>query len=145
MHQSIPAVRSPSLLPPPPPPLVLIPGISIFFALDGKFPGLGTLELSNPSVWDEKRERMPRPPSTLQHFSLIALSNSAVLSILMGDFFVSINVFLGNSARILIKTSRRYDMHQFSIDVKLLTLKLIDRCKVICYEQLYKYERIPFK
>ena len=81
-------------LSPPPPPLVLIPGISIFFALDGKFPGLGTLELSNPSVWDEKRERMPRPPSTLQHFSLIALSNSAVLSILMGDFLCQLTSFL---------------------------------------------------
>ena len=29
---------------------------------------------------------MSRPPSTLQHFSLIAQSNSAVLSILMSDF-----------------------------------------------------------
>ena len=34
----------------------------------------------------EKRGQMPRPPSTLRHFSLIAQSNSAVLSILMCDF-----------------------------------------------------------
>ena len=55
------------------PPSCWCPALAFFFfALDGKFPGLGTLELSNPSVWDEKRERMPRPPSTLQHFSLIA-------------------------------------------------------------------------
>ena len=35
---------------------------------------------------DEKRGQMPRPPSTLQHFSLIAQSNNAVLSVLMCDF-----------------------------------------------------------
>ena len=40
MHQSIPPAPS---TPPGWP-----PGISIFFALDGKFPGVGTLELSNP-------------------------------------------------------------------------------------------------
>ena len=60
---------------------------------------------------------MPRPPSILQQFPLIAQSNSAVLSILMCDFFVSTNVFLCNSARIIIKTSRRDDMHQFIIVV----------------------------
>ena len=55
---------------------------------------------------------MPCPPSTVQHFLLIAQSNSAILKC---DFFVSINVFLCNSARILIKTSRRDDMHQFMV------------------------------
>ena len=35
---------------------------------------------------DEKRGQMPRPPSTLQHFSLIAQSSSAILSILMCGF-----------------------------------------------------------
>ena len=34
---------------------------------------------------DEKRGQMPLPPSTLQHFSLIAQSNSAVLNILICD------------------------------------------------------------
>ena len=58
---------------------------------------------------------MPRPPSTLQHFLLIAQSNSAVLGILMCDFFGLINGFFRNSARILIKTSRRDDMHQFMV------------------------------
>ena len=43
MHQSIP--------PAPRPP----PGISIFFALDGKFPGVGTLELSNSPGWGRKK------------------------------------------------------------------------------------------
>ena len=44
-------------------------------------------------------------------------------------FFVSSNVFLCNSA-ILIKTP----VYGFSIVEKLLTLKLIVRCKVNCYE-----------
>ena len=40
---------------------------------------------------DEKRGQQPRPPSTLQHFSLIAQSNwgggdGAILSILMCNF-----------------------------------------------------------
>ena len=58
---------------------------------------------------------MPRLLSTLQFFSLIAHSNSAVLSILESFFFLSINVFLCNNARILIKTSRRDDTHRFII------------------------------
>ena len=66
---------------PPSPSLGWLPGISIFFALDGKFPGLGTLELSNPLGWGWKN-----PPSTQQHFSLIAQSRSAILSILMWNF-----------------------------------------------------------
>ena len=51
---------------------------------------------------DEKKGQMPRPPSTLQHFSLIAQSNNSILSIW-------INVFLCNSARILtiLATTRR--------------------------------------
>ena len=61
----------------------------------------------------KKRGQMPPPPSKLQHFSLIAQSNNAVLSIfLMCEFFVSINVFLCCSTRVLTKTSRRDDMHQ---------------------------------
>ena len=39
-----------------------------------------------PLGGDEKRGQMPRPPSTLQLFSLMAQSNNAVLSILMCDF-----------------------------------------------------------
>ena len=40
----------------PPPPPGLTPGIGIlFFALDGKFPGVGTLELSNPPGWGRKK------------------------------------------------------------------------------------------
>ena len=50
MHQSIPTTLSP----PPPPPLGWPPGIGIFLALDGKFPEVGTLELSNPPGWGRK-------------------------------------------------------------------------------------------
>ena len=50
---------------------------------------------------------MPRPPSTLQHFSWIAQSSGAILSILVCDLFVSTNVFLCNDSAILIKTSGR--------------------------------------
>ena len=48
--------------------------------------GWGLLSCQIPRGGDEKRGQMPRFPSTLQHFSLIAQSNSAVLSILMCDF-----------------------------------------------------------
>ena len=90
----------------------LIPRHYHFYALDGKFPGVGPLELSNPPGWDEKRGQMPRPPSTLQHLSLMAQSRSAILSILMCDFLFQ---FLGNSA-ILFKTSRHDDMGAAGID-----------------------------
>ena len=42
--------------------------------------------MANPRGGDEKRGQMPRPPLTLQHFSLITQSNSAILSILMCGF-----------------------------------------------------------
>ena len=46
----------------------------------------GLLSCQIPRGGDEKRGQMLRPPSTPQHFSLIARSNSAVLSILMCSF-----------------------------------------------------------
>ena len=49
MHQLIPAAPSP--LPPRADPRAL----AFFFALDGKFPGVGTLELSNPPGWGRKK------------------------------------------------------------------------------------------
>ena len=70
-----------------PPPLGWSPGINIFFPLDGKFWGLGTLELSNTLGWGRKKRA--NAPALLQHcnlFSLIAQSNTAILSILMCDF-----------------------------------------------------------
>ena len=47
---------------------------------------------------------MPHPPSTLQHFSLIVQSNSAVLNILMCDFLFQVtSSFVIALDRILIK------------------------------------------
>ena len=45
--------------------------------------GWGLLSCQIPRGGDEKRGQMPRPPSTLQNFSLIPQSSSAILSILM--------------------------------------------------------------
>ena len=59
MHRSIPAAPSA-----PPPPV-----IGIFFALDGKFPGVGTLELSNPPGWErKKRTNAPSSVNTATFF-----------------------------------------------------------------------------
>ena len=52
--------------------------------------GWGLLICQMPRGGDENRGQMPRPPSTLQHFSLIAQSNSAVLNILMCDFLFQV-------------------------------------------------------
>ena len=41
--------------------------------------GWGLLSWQIPRGGDEKRGQMPRPPSTVQHFLLIAQSNSAIL------------------------------------------------------------------
>ena len=61
MHQSIP--------PAPRPPPGWPPGISIFFALDGKFPGVGTLELSNAPGWGQKkRANAPSSVNTVTFF-----------------------------------------------------------------------------
>ena len=56
--------------------------------------GWGLLSCQISWGGDGKRGQMPCPTSTLQHFSLIAQSNSAILSILMCDFlgvFLSVN------------------------------------------------------
>ena len=43
--------------------------VSIFFALDGKFPGVGTLELSNPPGWGrKKRANAPSSINTATFF-----------------------------------------------------------------------------
>ena len=73
-----------------PPPRV-DPPLLAFFSL---WMGWGPLSCQISWGGDEKRGQIPRPPSTLQHFSLIAQSSSAM------GFFVSINVFLCNSATV---------------------------------------------
>ena len=75
---------------PRPPPRADPRALAFFLAQDGKFPEVGTLELSNAPGGDEKKGKKPRPPSTLQHFSLTAQSNSAILSILMRDFLLQL-------------------------------------------------------
>ena len=98
MHQSI--SPAPSAAPVPPPPLPPADPWALAF-LDGKFPGVGTFKLSNSLGWGRERGQIPCPPSTLQHFSLIAQSNSTNFKHFNMQFFVSSNVFLSNSARIL--------------------------------------------
>ena len=93
------------LRPDPPPPRPWKANSRRWGLLSCQIPGLGG---------GGGRGQMPRPPSTLQHFSLSAQSNSAVLNTLIKvRFVISSDVFLCNSARILIETSRRDDMHQF--------------------------------
>ena len=89
MHHSIPAAPS------PPPPPGWPPGISIFLPWLANSRGWGLLSCQNPRGGDKKGGLMPRPPSTLQHFSLIAQSNNAVLIILMCDFSSSFVIALG--------------------------------------------------
>ena len=62
MHQLIPPVSSS-------PPPGLTPGHWHFFGLDGKFPGMGTFELSNSSGWGEKkRANAPSSVNTVTFF-----------------------------------------------------------------------------
>ena len=107
MHQSIPAAPS---APPTSPPLLpgWPPGISIFFALDGKFTEKGTLELSNPPGWE--REKEGKCPVLRQHCNIFVdrTVEECHFKLFNVRFFISINVFLCNSAS-LIKTSRRDD------------------------------------
>ena len=69
MHQSIPPAPS---APPGWP-----PGISMFFALDGKFPGVGTLELSNPPGVGTKKEG--KCPVLRQHCNIFHCSHSQIV------------------------------------------------------------------
>ena len=121
MHQSFP----PAL-----PPFHLLPqGTGIFWALDGKFPWGGDFwAVKSPGVGTKKENKCPVPRQ---------LCNIFIDRTVDVRFFVLINVFLCNGARILtiLTTNRRHaPVYGFSTDIKLLTLKLIERCNVICYE-----------
>ena len=52
MHQSIPPAPRPSRADPR--------ELALFFALDGKFPGVGTLELASPPGWGRKKRNDSR-------------------------------------------------------------------------------------
>ena len=80
MHQSIPAAPS------APPPRADPRALASFLHWLANSRGWGLLSCQIPRGGDEKGGLIPRPPSTLQHFSLIAQSNNAVLIILMCDF-----------------------------------------------------------
>ena len=72
---------------PPPAPLADLRALAFFFLpwmANSRRWGLLSCQIRRGG--DKKRVQMPRPPSTLQHFSLIAQSNSSILSILMSDF-----------------------------------------------------------
>ena len=150
MHQSIPATPSPS--PPPADPRAL----AFFFVLDGKFPGMGTQKGANaPSSVSTATFLIDRTVEQchFKHFNV--------------RFFVSINVFtlrlhtvttLPCEQRLLFARhliprkcslcsqgmTTSISLWFFSIVIKLLTLKLIVQCKVNCYEQFYKQERMFF-
>ena len=84
---------------------------AFFFSLDGKFPGVGTLELSNPPGWGrKKRANAPSFVNTPTFFIDLTVEKCPFKHFNV-QFFVSINVFLCNRARILMKTSRRNEMH----------------------------------
>ena len=87
-----------SALPPPADPCTL----AFFLALNGKFPWVGTFELSNPLRWRRKM-RANAPSSVTLYSGIVPFKHFNV------RFFVSINVFHNNSARILIKTARHDD------------------------------------
>ena len=74
MHQSIP--------PAPRPPRADPRELAFFlpWSLGWQIPGGGDSSAGQfPGVGKKKRGQMPRPPSTVQHFLLIAQSNSAIL------------------------------------------------------------------
>ena len=78
------------------------PVISIFFALDGKFPGVGTPELSNPPGWERKKRSNARSSVNTETFFIDSQSNSAVLNILMCNFLFQVTSSFVTGARILI-------------------------------------------
>ena len=94
------------LPPAPPPPSRADPrALAFFFAFDGKFPGVGSLKLSNPPGWGRKKKaNAPSSVNTATPPLLFHRSHSRIVPFLIKHFnvrfFVSINVFLCNSARI---------------------------------------------
>ena len=57
--------------------------LAFFLPWMANFRGWGLLSWQIPRGGEENRGQMPHPPSTVQHFLLIAQSNSAILT---GDF-----------------------------------------------------------
>ena len=99
------------------------PSISIFLPWMANSLGWGLLSCQIPRGGDEKRGQMPRLPSTLQHFSLIAQSSSAILSILMRDFLFQLTSSFVIALFYLTLHAVTAPVYDFSILIKLLTLK----------------------
>ena len=93
-----------------------------FFPLDGKFPGAGTLGLSNPRGGDDKRGQK----------LVLAQSSSAILSILMWDSLFQLMSSFVIALFLLRLHAATTPVYGSSIVMKLL--KLIEYCKVICPE-----------
>ena len=72
IHQSIPPA-------PRPPPGADPRELAFFLPWMANFRGWGLLSWQIPRGGEENRGQMPRPPSTVQHYLLIAQSNSAIL------------------------------------------------------------------
>ena len=104
-----------ALNPHPPLPSGLTPAHQHFFALDGKFPGMGTIELSNPPRWGRKKwAKAPSSVNTATFFIDCTIEQCRFKHFNVRLFVLS-NVFLCKSARIRVKTSRRDDMRQFMV------------------------------
>ena len=74
----------------PPPPRGDPWALAFFLPWMTNSQGWGLLSCQILRGGDEKRGQMPRPSSTLQHFSLIAQSNSRHLSISVWDFLLQL-------------------------------------------------------
>ena len=96
MHQSIPAAPS------PPSPRAHPWALAFFFTFDGKFPGVGTLELSNPPGWGRKKTANAPSYVNTATFFIDRTVESCHFKHFNVRFYVAINVFLCNSA-ILIR------------------------------------------
>ena len=86
----------------------------LFFALDGKFLGVGTLELSNPPGWGRKKKANGPSSVNTATFCIDRTVEQYHFKHFNVRFFVSINVFLCNSA-ILIETRRDDTSYGFHI------------------------------
>ena len=76
--------------PPSPPPHRDDPRALLFFCLGWQISGMGTLELSNPPGWGQKKGANAPSSVNAATFLMVAQSNSAVLNILMCDFLFQV-------------------------------------------------------
>ena len=79
--------------PAPSPPPAGPRALALFLPWMANSRGWGLLSCQIPRGGDERRGQMLRPPSTLQHSSLLAQSNSAILIISMCDFLFQLASF----------------------------------------------------